>query len=230
MKAANAPGGPVPCKWDKMPDLTKTETSVLPVSADQVLFIGDENSLLKTLCEAEGVTFLPNKKLSEKTIAILDGKGKLSSADLELARKVFTSGGTVFIWELSPEALSGINSILTSSIELVNRVSGSLIVRSSSPLVSKLYNSDFYFSEIQRTPILVYGLDGPFVKNSTTILEACNTDWGRWNGHAEAIKTASVLRGERESKNSGVAVSEMAVGKGKIIVSTITNFLSTDKG
>ncbi len=230
IKAANAPGGPAPSKWDKMPDLTKTVTPVAAASPDQVLFIGEENSLFKALCEAEGVTFLQNKKLSEKTIALLDGKGKLSPANLDLAQKVLAAGGEVFIWELTPEVLPGINSILTSSIELVNRGASSLIVNSSSSLLSKLYNSDFYFSEIQRTPILVYGMDGPFVKSGTTILEACNTDWGRWNGHAEAIKTASVLRGERESKKSGVAISEMTLEKGKIIVSTVTNLLSTDKG
>lgn len=230
IKAANAPGGPAPSEWDKMPDLTKIVTPIPPASVDQVVFIGEDNSLFKALCQAEGVIFSPNNKLSEKTVALLDGKVKLSPANLDLAQKVLAAGGRVFVWELTPEALPGINSISTASIELVDRRSSSLIINSSSPLVSKLYNSDFYFSEIQRTPILVYGMDGPFVKRGTTILEACNTDWGRWNGHEEAIKTASVLRGERESKNSGVAVSEMTLDKGKIIVSTLTNLLSTDKG
>jgi Glycosyl hydrolases family 2, sugar binding domain/Glycosyl hydrolases family 2/Glycosyl hydrolases family 2, TIM barrel domain len=230
IKAANAPGGPAQSKWDKMPDLTKSEPAVLQVPAEQVVFIGEDNSLFKSLCEAEGVTFSTNKKLSDKTVALLDGKGKLSPANIEMVQKVLAAGGEVFIWELIPDALPFINQVLPASLELVNRTSSSLIVKNAGPLTSKLYNSDLYFSEIQRTPILAYGMDGPFLKTSTTIIEACNTDWGRWNGHAEAIKTGSVLRGEREAKNSGVAVAETAAGKGKIIISTITNLMATDKG
>jgi beta-galactosidase len=59
-----------------------------------------------------------------------------------------------------------------------------------------LANADFYFCEVQAQDAAKYTLSGPFVEEGEVLVEACRTDWRRWNKRAEEMKTASLLRSE----------------------------------
>jgi hypothetical protein len=56
-------------------------------------------------------------------------------------------------------------------------------------------------------------------------LEACNTDWLKWNYQGEDVKTAKVYRSEREAKSAGNVILRESVGKGELIVSTLDLFV-----
>jgi beta-galactosidase len=81
--------------------------------------------------------------------------------------------------------------------------------------------ADLYFSELKPSEIITEGLAGPLVKQSEILLKACDTDWLRWNKQPEYAKTGMVLRSERESKQSGVALIEKKVGSGRLLVTTL---------
>ena len=89
---------------------------------------------------------------------------------------------------------------------------------------------DFYFSEIQKSPVMTRGMAGPFVENGEVILEACNTNWREWNQVGESAKTAKLIRSERESKPAGAALVQCRLGNGTITVNTLTEFDNTDFG
>jgi beta-galactosidase len=68
---------------------------------------------------------------------------------------------------------------------------------------------------------MLYGLTGEIVKQGKVILEACNTDWSRWNGRPEYQKTAAVYRSEREAKPEGPALVKTPSGKGQVYLTSI---------
>jgi hypothetical protein len=84
-----------------------------------------------------------------------------------------------------------------------------------------LDNKDFYFTELSKQPVMKYGLNGEIVQKGEVILKACNTDWSKWNSHAEFLKTAAVYRSERESKAEGAAIVKVQVGKGQLYLNSV---------
>ncbi len=104
------------------------------------------------------------------------------------------------------------------------------VIKSETPITAGLDHADFYFCEIQQTPAMEYGLKGPLVENGKVILAACDTDWTRWNKVEESVKTASVLRSERQTKPVGAALVECAAGNGRILINTMTKFYNTERG
>ena len=85
-------------------------------------------------------------------------------------------------------------------------------------------NANYYFSETTKTPVSKLSIGGDWVNQSQLILEACNTDWQKWNYQGEAVKTAKVIRSEREAKASGNVLVRDAIGKGELLVSTLDMF------
>lgn len=61
-----------------------------------------------------------------------------------------------------------------------------------------LNNSDFYFCELQKADASNYSLKGTFVEEGDILLNACKTDWRKWNKRPEEIKTAGTIRSEYE--------------------------------
>ena len=88
-------------------------------------------------------------------------------------------------------------------------------------MLGALENKDFYFSELTRLSVMKYGMSGEIVKKGQVVLDACNTDWNRWNGHGENIKTAAVYRSEREAKPEGAAIVKVQAGSGQIYLCTV---------
>ena len=125
------------------------------------------------------------------------------------------------MWGVSPESKNRLNELLPYSLELTERRATSLIKKASDVFIGALNNKDYYFTELSRLPVMQYGLAGEIVKQGKVILEACNTDWSRWNSRPEYLKTAAVYRSEREAKPEGVALVKVQSGKGQLYLMSI---------
>lgn len=185
--------------------------------------IGDQTGKLKEYLTTLGVPFTevtPNlKQLPE--ILIVDGSTVLNESDRKQIAQCVNSGGKVLIWGLTPETVGSVNAVLPYPLKLTERNATSFLVQAPDEMLAGLGNKDFYFTELIRQPVMHYGLDGELVKHGTVLVEACNTDWARWNSRPEYLKTAAVYRSERESKPAGAALVRIDSGKGGIYLDNI---------
>ncbi|MHB1459000.1 MAG: glycoside hydrolase family 2 protein [Armatimonadota bacterium] len=231
IKAAYAPK-PLPSPWDHK-RVDPPPTMPMPAATiESVGFIGDPSGKLSFSLIRAGVAF--EKDVTEETrLLIIDGntipEGDYKRA-MTLANSVAARGGTVMVWGLDKKSLPEMNRILPAPVTLTDRTAVSLVPKEKSLLTANMRMSDLYFADQPfGSVVLPQGLDGQFVKDGNVILEACNTDWRRWNDRSENIKTASVLRSERETKPSSAALVELAKGKGRYLVCTIDLSVSTPK-
>lgn len=98
----------------------------------------------------------------------------------------------------------------------------SLTPAAGDPLTAGLSHRMLYFAEDpMRQRVMVYGQDGPAARAGRALLSANPTDWRRWNHQPEMIKTASVLRGERETLPGGAALVAHAAGPGRLLTGTL---------
>lgn len=231
IKHANAKGGPADSKWAEMPDKTE-QTEVSPASEryESVIFIGAEDGSLKQEFESRGVVFDNSYKGSDSRLVIIDGKHPVSKQGAEKIEELIDDGCDIWVWGITPQTESAFNRILPHQIEVTEREASSLLVQSQAPVIAGLDHSDFYFCEIQEASAMKYGLKGAFVDRGEVILSACDTDWNRWKGNPEPVKTASVLRSEREAKPAGNAMVRYITDKGCILINTMTDFYESKSG
>lgn len=128
-----------------------------------------------------------------------------------------SKGGTVVVWGIQAETLPALNALLPRRTELTARTASSLVA-SADPLTAGLTPAALYFSELSPSTVLPHGIGGPILEGAKVLLSACDTDWKRWNNQGETVKTAMVLRSEREAKPSGAALIEIKVGSGRLLV------------
>jgi beta-galactosidase len=233
VKAAYAPGGPAPSKWDHKPVLPEAKK---PLSADETVgfddfdkrpaLIGQSSGQVAFALTRAGVPYTDSESISyTPRLLIIDGR-TLDNSSVELAKRkikeVLSYKSTVMIWDPTPETLSLVNSLLSAQLSLSQRSSVSLVKKTASPIIDSLTLGDMYFGDwAMGKEIMNYGLDGPVVKSGKILLEACNTDWRRWVDRGENLKTGSVLRSERESKPSGAALVEIPSGEGRILICSV---------
>ncbi|MDB5152308.1 MAG: glycosyl hydrolase family 2, partial [Mucilaginibacter sp.] len=186
------------------------------------LLSNDKDSVLyKTLSDL-GVLVSAYPDKNGHNLLIIDGEHTpVDARSLALQKSILRHGGNVLVWGVDPSAIKAVNKYLPFPIELTNRKATSFITHRTDPLINGLGNADFYFSEISDKPIMSYSLSGELVKHSDILLDAANTDWRTWNKRAEYLKTAAVLRSEREYKPGGKALISVNSGPGKIYVFAI---------
>ncbi|WP_163325386.1 glycoside hydrolase family 2 protein [Draconibacterium mangrovi] len=204
------------------------EMQPLPEKIKQVGIIAGENSGLKEYLVNMGVPFVDLNASQEVNcgLIVIDGRtATLGTDDQQIIKSAIESGAKILVWGVKPENLSGLNKVLPYPVKLTNRESTSFILKSADPVLAGLGNKDFYFTELIRRPVMTDGLSGDLVKNGTILVEACNTDWGRWNARAEYLKTAAVYRSEHEAKPEGTAIVKVATGNAEFYISNI-NLLS----
>ncbi|MHB1001066.1 MAG: glycoside hydrolase family 2 protein [Armatimonadota bacterium] len=221
IKAAYNPGKPASSPWDHKQNLESTSVPTPDPKIGQVGFIGDTSGGLYFALYRAGVDIV-NGAESGDPLLIIDGKA-IEAQDTDKLKKnvqsVLSRGDTVLIWGLNKDTLDSINKLIPEPVTLTDRNSVSIVTTGSHPLSANITLSDLYMSDQPfGSLILPQGLDGPFVRKGRVILEACGTDWRRWNDRSENVKTASVVRSEMEAKSSGAALIEMPVGKGRILV------------
>lgn len=230
IRDANAPGGPAPSQWAEFKPADAPIEPAPKAPYKSVVFLGSKTSSLQARLAARGVLFDKTCGTPAESLTLVDGSEPVPDEAVAQLKERLDAGGHVWIWGITPQTAASWNRLLPCPVEVTERKATSLLVKTKAPIVSGLKHSDFYFSEIQTTPVMTYGLTGPFVEQGVVILAACDTDWRRWNKVAEPIKTAEVLRSELESKPSGAALVTAPAGKGQILINTMTAFYQTDTG
>ena len=230
MRSANAPGQPA---WSPYMDIEKKSNpavSAAPVKTyKEVVFVGNEDSSLKRIMDAQGVSFTTKVTIPQQLLYIVDGTRILTEQEEKSLKQNIAKGADVWIWGLIPQTIDAYNNMLPLPITLEKRAISSFIPEQKSWLKG-LNNSDFYFCEIQRANASEYGLSGAFVNEGIVLLNACNTDWRKWNKRPEELKTGATVRSENEKKGAAPAFVKHQSGASTYYVSTLTEFANSEKG
>ena len=188
---------------------------------EAAILLSSESSL-KEQWQELGVPFGEITKKSIPLLLIVDGKHPPTDISAkQVIDACLNNGGTVVVWGVSPENNNQLNTLLPFPLELTERKATSFIKKILDSIIGALNNKDFYFTELSRQPVMQYGLSGEIVRKGIVILEACNTDWSRWNSRPEYLKTAAVYRSEREAKPGGAALVKITIGKGQLYLTSI---------
>ena len=199
-------------KWAKAPSKAPLP-GVRPATVAAVDFLGSRGA---AEFKAWGA---PVEEGRASSVLLVDGANPPAAGPA--VKAVLDRGGTVLVWGVSRGTLKALNAVLPMALELSDRKASSLLPTPNEPLVAGLTPSALYFSESNPHVVLDGGLSGPLVAAGTVLLKAPETDWRRWNGQPEFVKTASVLRSEREAMGSGVAMVSVPVGQGRLLVCKI---------
>ena len=215
MRAANAPDGPAWCPWAEkylVPQDSECHSERSEESYDSVVLVAAPGSRLVRIMEAQGVAL--STKPKGRTLYIVD-------ASTENALPKAAASHDIWYWGLRPEtsAFYGLEITLTP-------LRRSSFLPEQRSWTRGMSNADFYFCEVQSQDAARYTLCGPFVEEGEVLLNACKADWRRWNKRAEALKTAALLRSENEC----TAPLPVMVKNGRRWVSTLDDFLSSEKG
>jgi beta-galactosidase len=230
IKAANAGDKPAASEWSALPE---KNASPMPgdaaVQYGSVLFIGDMNSPIKPVFEKQNVKFASDSKPSANTLLIIDGKYRLSGKEMKDISTFMKNGADIWLWSPTPETARDYSSFLPAGLVLEERRASSFIPVQKSWLKNTV-NSDFYFCEIQTEDVSRYAISGDFVREGEILLNACKTNWKKWNKRPEELKTAAVLRSENEKQNSDAVFVRYSSGNSTVYVSTIEQFTASEKG
>ncbi|SEK79814.1 glycoside hydrolase family 2 protein [Parapedobacter koreensis] len=183
--------------------------------------IGGQGSTLAADLLNLGVPVQQAKERELPDVLFIDGSHPPEASAAKRASAVQAKGGTVWIWGVSPAALPQLGALLPAPVEVTDRKASSLLIRHQSNLTDSMEHADWYFSELVPAEIVQHGLGGELVRTSTVLLEANPTDWLKWNKQGEYVKTAMVLRSEREEKPAGAVLIGHRVGNGNLLVTTL---------
>ncbi|MFY0626807.1 MAG: hypothetical protein JXR07_10940 [Reichenbachiella sp.] len=192
---------------------------------------GNKKSPLKKQFEELAIKFEPMSTYKNQLV-IIDGSQPpaYSTKTKNYLLAAMQKGSAVVFWGTSDASKEWIEELSGSSIDFHDRPATSYLIKGEHGGLNKLGNASFYFSELTKEPVSTTSISGPWVDQSQLILEACNTDWLKWNYNGEDIKTGRVYRSERESKAPGNVIVRERVGNGELIVSTLDLFKLGNQG
>ena len=225
IRAAYAPGGPAPSPWDHfaVPPAPSVPPPAPTPRVGTIVVLADGSSLLENQLRAYGATTVGAEGLDTAEFIVIDGAAPppdAASLKRRVARRV-RQGATCLVLGAQPDTLATLNALLPQPVRLTDRAASSLLIESPDTLLSGMDNGDLYFTEAGGGPVMRCGLAGPLAETGRVILAACPTDWSRWNGRPEPVKTAATLRSEREAKPPGAALVESKAGQGRYLVTTL---------
>jgi beta-galactosidase len=212
-----------PVKPFKIETKTLPEAQLLPTKHyTEVGIISGSDSPMKEWLSGLGLPFVDAIQGKIPNLIIVDGSSPVAGqGSRHIVDACLKDGGKVLVLGVSPENADQLNGLLPYNLMLTDRKATSFVKKQNDQIIGTLDNKDFYFSELSRIPIMKCGLSGEIVKKGEIILEACNTDWNRWNGHGENVKTAAVVRSERETKADGTALVKVQSGSGQLYLCSI---------
>ncbi len=164
--------------------------------------------------------------IESKDLIIINGESpiEIDGDDIEKLKTSVENGSNIFIWNFTEKSKTIVEKITNETINLYSREASSYTLKKPHTMFNGESNSSYYFCEDYDGYISKYTIGGSIIKNSDVLLEACNTDWRKWNYQPETIKTAKVYRNELEKKPRGEVVIKRDVGKGQLIISTLDLF------
>ncbi len=212
MRAANAPDGPAWSPWEVVTKLEGTATTMADDEYERVVFVGRPDSDLRRSLDAQGVIFSekPEKK-TVRTIVIVDAS--------EAQNYTPEPGADVWLFGLTPDFGS------LDCVETVPFRRSSYIPENRS-WTRGMTAKDFYFCESQNLDTSEWSLSGKAVDEGEVLLRACRADWRKWNRRAEDMKTAALIRSEREAPKADAVF----VKYGNLFISTLKDFTSSPEG
>ncbi len=217
MKAALAPGKPLPFQG-RVP--FRERPDVPPPTFDSVRFIGDEQSGLYALLKNCN---LPITEDSAEKFVIIDAHTGLRIALKKLiVESALSAGQTVLIMLNDKEIdLNLLNTILPRPVILTDRQISSFVHGAEKTRTASFSLKELYMVEQnQKSHMMLCGLDGPFVTDSTVLLKACDIDWSLFHA-SENRKCGALVLYEKLQKPSGAALVEWTKGQGKILLCSI---------
>ncbi len=231
MRAANAPGGPA---WYEFMEVDKKQYEAPEALAPaktykEVVFVGNENGRVKQVMDAQGVKFSEKVTAPAQLLYIVDGSAALGADDLKAMEKQIAKGADVWVWGLTPATVESYNALLPLPVAL-DELKRSSFIPVQKSWIRGLNNSDFYFCEIQRADACRFTMKGALVEEGDVLLNACKTDWRKWNKRPEELKTGGVLRTEYECTEATPVFVKYQNGASTYYVSTLTEFANSEKG
>ena len=221
IKAAYAPGGPAPSPWDHRISPTKSAAAPAP-TIRQIVVLANENSSLAGRLNALGANVAKVNDTAAPQYVVIDGLEPPTDPALRGKIAQWVNGGaTCLVIDPEKTSIEAVDALLPISVQLSERSASSLVIKDNSTVTAGMDDSDFYYTETLTHPIIRHGLSGPFVDKGRVLLEACNADWSTWNNAPEPIKTAALLRSEREEKPAGAALVQLNQGSGRYLLTTI---------
>lgn len=230
LRAANAPAGPAYSEWAEIDKSKYNAPAANPAEKyKEVFFVGDNSARVKTILDAQGVIWASKLKSPSSALLIVDGSKPLSRDNEKIIATARAKGADVWVWGITPESVESFAAIFPYSLNVENLSRASYLPEQRS-WVRGLNNSDFYFCELQKADASKYSLSGAFVDNGEILINACRTDWRKWNKRPEEIKVAGTIRSENECTSALPVFVKLASDKGNIYVSTLTEFANSEKG
>lgn len=231
LRAANAPEKPA---WSPYAVIDKEKYKNHGITATgknykEVVFIGSQDSKLKQLMDAQGVIFAKKATLPSSLLYLVDGSRTLDASIRKEMQKQIVKGADVWIWGLTPETVASYNEILPFPVAL-DKLQRSSFLPVQKSWMNGLNNSDFYFCELQKTDASGYSLKGALVEEGEVLLNACKTDWRKWNKRPEEIKTAGTIRSEYECTAATPVFVKCRQNASTFYLSTLTEFANSEKG
>ncbi len=217
MKASLAPGKPLPFQG-RVP--FRQRPDVPPPTFDSVRFIGDRQSELYALLKSYN---LPMTEDSAEKFVIIDAHTGLGTAsEKKIVDSALSAGGTVLVMLNDKDVdLDLLNTILPKPVILTDRQISSFVHGAKNTRTAPFSLKELYMVEQnQKSHMMLCGLDGPFVTDSTVLLKACDIDWSLFHA-PENRKCGALVLSEKLQKPSGAAIVEWTKGQGKILLCSI---------
>jgi beta-galactosidase len=197
-RAAYAPGGPAPSKWDHRTE-TPPPPSPPPATIRQVDFVGDQHGRLAKALESSGVLVAKDSSSASASFLVIDG-ATLGEAQVSTAReqmhRVLSRHGTVFVW-VAPENLDHVNALLPAALSLVPDHASGLYADRKAPETASLTLASLYFHDQSDRIILKSGLAGPLVAKSRVLMES-NTIMRGWFDFSVTPKNPALIACESD--------------------------------
>ncbi len=221
-QAALAPIGPQACPWDHIRRRDPDQPVRNPEpTIDQVELIGNRQHPLARRLETLGVVITDQP--TSFSIVDVDSINPTQTASIKARLDTIQrQGGVIWLMASGEKLPSELVALLPAPVSLTNRSATALVSNETHPWTGIMTLPQLYFAEegSSRT-VMKQGLSGPLVGQSQVLLQASNTDWTLFNTAPESAKCAAVVLYEHLQKPSGVAMIEVPIGRGRLLLSTL---------
>lgn len=168
---------------------------------------------------ALGVGVEGQSRGAEAELLVVGGSRRLGEAAVARARAILDRGGTVVVLGARPPGQRAVEKLLGCRVKLSRCDEIQLVPAAQGiPLLAGFDLADLYWlSRDGGENILPWAVDVGGIA-AERLLVTNRTDWRRWVGRGENVKTASVLRSELEDRPLRCGAVVVPVGRGQAVL------------